>query len=557
MIDLIYVTYNSEKWIAQCFDSILDNDYDLKQINVIVVDNASTDKTVNILQNKKSKMLNHFASFNIIQNKNNEGFGKANNIGFSKGCSEFVCFFNIDTRLFKNTLSVLTNVISHSEKDVALWELRQFPYEHPKMYDPVSMETEWCSGAAFAVKRDIFKKINGFDETLFMYAEDVDLSWRIRCLGYKIKYIPKARIYHYTYENVQTIKLTQHVYGVVNNLLLRYRFGTFKDILIGHMLFCRVMALPPALKGSKQALLKTYARHFSKIVHFYQGGMYKHNSYFLPLFTGFDYGLTRMGSFYLNQPLNNTPLVSVIVRTHQRPDILKEALISLRNQTYPNIEVVIVEDGANQSEQMIQSEFSNINIRYFATGQKVGRSKAGNLAIQKASGKYINFLDDDDLFFADHVEVLVNVLEHSTEKAAYSIGLETSIQITSLSPYRYKIKKAQTIHHQPFDRIMLCHHNYIPIQCIMFSRELFDLYGGLDESVDALEDWDLWVRYSLHTDFVYVEKTTSIYRIPYDTSQNDARQKILDNTLIEMREKHKNYMQKISVYDIAKIYEKD
>ena len=159
MIDLIYVTYNSEKWIAQCFDSILDNDYDLKQINIIVVDNASTDKTVNILQNKKSKMLNHFASFNIIQNKNNEGFGKANNIGFSKGCSEFVCFFNIDTRLFKNTLSVLTNVISHSEKDVALWELRQFPYEHPKMYDPVSMETEWCSGAAFAVKRDVFKKI--------------------------------------------------------------------------------------------------------------------------------------------------------------------------------------------------------------------------------------------------------------------------------------------------------------------------------------------------------------------------------------------------------------
>ena len=216
-----------------------------------------------------------------------------------------------------------------------------------------------------------------------------------------------------------------------------------------------------------------------------------------------------------------------------------------------------MEDGANQSDQMIQSEFYNINIRYFATGQKVGRSKAGNLAIQKASGKYINFLDDDDLFFADHVEVLVNVLEHSTEKAAYSIGLETSIQITSLSPYRYKIKKAQTIHHQPFDRIMLCHHNYIPIQCIMFSRELFDLYGGLDESVDALEDWDLWVRYSLHTDFVYVEKTTSIYRIPYDTSQNDARQKILDNTLIEMREKHKNYMQKISVYDIAKIYEKD
>lgn len=556
MIDLVYVTYNSEKWITQCLGSILDSDYDLKQINIYVVDNASTDHTVETLQKCREHMHDGVASFHIIQNQSNEGFGKANNIGFSKGNSEFVCFFNIDTKLFQNTLSILADTIRCSENNVAVWELRQFPFEHPKMYDPVSMETNWCSGAAFAVRRDVFREVNGFDDALFMYVEDVDLSWRIRCHGYKLRYVPNAGIYHYSYENAGAIKLTQHVYGTVNNLLLRYRFGSLKAVLMGHLLFWRVMTLPPAIEGAKKALAKAYFNHFFKIKHFRQRGKYKRNSYFTPQFEGFNYEKIRIGSFYTNQLPDNTPLVSIIVRTHQRPEVLKETLSSLKNQTYPNLEIIVVEDGENQSETMIQSEFSGCNILYFATGTRVGRSKAGNLAVQKATGKYINFLDDDDLFFADHVEVLVNVLEHSTEKAAYAVGLETAVEIISNSPYCYKIKDYRTVHRQSFDRIMLCHHNYIPIQCIMFSRELFDTYGGLDENVDALEDWDLWVRYSLHTDFAYVEKTTSIYRVPYDVVQNNARQKILDDALVIMREKHKEYMQQISVYDLAQIYDK-
>ena len=128
MIDLVYVTYNSEKWIKQCFDSILDSNYDLKQVNIFVVDNASADKTVDILQSIKDDMLDRLASFHIIQNEKNDGFGKGNNIGFSKGSSEFVCFFNIDTKLFRDTLSFLTDTMFHSENDVALWELRQFPF---------------------------------------------------------------------------------------------------------------------------------------------------------------------------------------------------------------------------------------------------------------------------------------------------------------------------------------------------------------------------------------------------------------------------------------------
>lgn len=553
--DIIYVIYNSGKWIKKCFESWLNTNYNLKNVNIYVVDNNSADDSLNILNEFINKNGNKFGNIQVIEEKKNWGFGKANNIGFSKGDSEVVCFLNIDTEVMPDTMEKLENEISNSNSDVALWEFRQLPYEHPKIYDILTGETLWSSGAAFAVKRDVFQKLNGFDDAIFMYAEDVDLSWRIRSMGYKLKYVPKVKIYHYSYETAGEVKPNQYIYSVINNLLLRYRFGDLYNIIKGHISFWAIMTQKDVFSGSRKMLLKQYGKHFFKIPHFIASGKYKNRDMFKNAFYGWDYSVNRDGAFYENILPCKQPLVSIIVRTCGRPNVLRENLISLRQQTYENFEVVIVEDGLNVSEKMINDEFSDLNILYYATGEKVGRSKAGNIAMEMAHGEYLNFLDDDDLFFADHIEVLVETLLKEKTLAAYSTSFETPIQIISKDPYKYVIKDYNGVHKQKFNRIMLCHHNYIPIQCIMFSKKLFIEYGGLDENVDALEDWDMWVRYSLHTDFAFVLKTTSIYRVPYEKNISDKRQKDLDDALTIMREKHKNYIQKISVYDIAKFYE--
>lgn len=550
------MAYNSEKWIERCFSSLGKSEYDLKKINVYVVDNGSTDHTVEKLYQTKEKMQGQLGEFQVIESKENLGFGRGNNLGFSKGNSDLVCFFNMDTEVLPDTLTELANAVQHSDEDVALWELRQFPYEHPKLYDAVTMEGLWSSGAAFAMRREVYQKLGGFDEKIFMYAEDVDLSWRLRSFGYKIHYVPRAVIMHYSYEEAGVIKPNQHLYGVINNLMLRYRFGTFYDIVKGHLQFWALMGMPAAFPHSKKMLMQQYIRHFAKIPHFRSSKTHGKDNDFSPQFYGWDYSTCREGGYYVNELPSQTPKVSVIVRTCGRPSVLRETLISLRNQTYSNIEVVVVEDGANISQEMIQKEFSDMNIVYLSTGEKVGRSKAGNLAMEKASGKYLNFLDDDDLFYADHVEVLVSQLVKGTNRAAYAFAFETPIEVISKEPYRYSIKHYYGTHKQEFDKVMLCHHNYIPIQTIMFEKSLFEEYGGLDESLDALEDWDLWVRYSLHTDFTCVKKTTSVYRVPHDRKINAKRQKALDEALIVVRNKHKQYVQNVSVYDIAMMYEK-
>lgn len=232
-------------------------------------------------------------------------------------------------------------------------------------------------------------------------------------------------------------------------------------------------------------------------------------------------------------------LVSIIVRTCNRPVVLRENLKSIRKQTYSNIEVIVVEDGMNASQEMIEKEFSDLNIVYSYTGKKKGRSFVGNKALQLASGKYINFLDDDDIFFEDHIDVLVNALKKGNAKAAYAIAYESTSQ--------YDIKKGCFIergkrirYSQPFNRIYLYYNNYIPIQTIMFERSLYDDLGGFDENLELLEDWDLWVRYTTKTDFLFVDKITSLYRIPIKHKMRDK----------ELRRAYEKISKKFDMYDV-------
>ena len=116
------------------------------------------------------------------------------------------------------------------------------------------------------------------------------------------------------------------------------------------------------------------------------------------------------------------PLVSVLIRTHQRPDVLKTALDSVRKQTYPNIQVVIIEDGINTAEKLLKEKYADLNYVYEATGKKIGRCGAGNRALELAKGEYCNFLDDDDAFFDNHIQLLIDAVLKTNSMVAYAVA---------------------------------------------------------------------------------------------------------------------------------------
>ncbi|MES0857701.1 glycosyltransferase family 2 protein [Geobacillus sp. G4] len=548
-IDIIVVTYNSEKWIDGLIKSIENSHYNHKNIHLTFVDNASSDNTVLCL---KEKQVNHsFGSFNIIPLSENVGFGAANNIGVEKTNQPYVFFLNVDTELLPDTLSELAKEIENSDSSVALWECRQFPYEHPKLYNPVNLETSWSSAAACVVKRECFNEVGGFDEKIFMYAEDVDLSWRLRANGYKLKYVPQCVVYHYTYKNAGEVKPNQFYNSTFNNLMLRYKFGSFKDIVNGYFLYNTLFSVNGPAANHKRILINNLLKSFFIGIKFRK--WYRKNKHlnFKPTFRGWDYELTRDGAFFVNEKPRKSPLVSVIVRTCGRPNVLREALKSIENQTYKNIQVVIVEDGPDISKEMIEKEFSHLNYIYYATIEKVGRCKVGNIALSLAKGEYFNFLDDDDVFYADHVEVLVNALINNPHyQAAYSLAFETPIKVKSLNPYVYEELFHNVQYRQKFNKLLLLHQNYFPIQTVLFSRELYEKFGGFDVNLEVLEDWDLWIRYASHSNFLFVEKLTSIYRVPADKNLSYERQQKLDKYLSIVRKKHENTVLELAVGDL-------
>lgn len=526
-VDVIVVTFESSACIERCLESVRESDYPRERMNVIMVDNHSRDGTVDRVE----AMQRSASSVRIIRSTTNIGFGAANNLGAHEGRGKYILLLNPDAELHRNTLRTLVRYAVVTEQlGFVAWEPKQQPYEHPKVYDPVTLETEWVSGACCLILREAFERIGGFDPNIFLYGEDVDLSWRLRAEGYKLQTVPKAEIVHNTYASPGVIKPTQFHHSVITNCILRHKYGRWSDVAIWYLRWGKLLVCPPHLPNARTALLKD---GIDALVRSARALSWRFSGQTLtgrvrPRFDGWNYEVRRDGAFYQVKPRVRDPLVSIIIRTMERPYFLREALQAVRNQTYRNLDVIVVDDGTAKSQGVLK-EFKALNVRYVSPDRRLGRCRAGNVGLEHAKGDYVNFLDEDDLLFADHVEVLVGELEsHRGYGASYSEGFQVETELISDSPFQYNEWVWEIVHAQPFDRELIREKNYMPINCVMFSRSLYLRCGGFDENLSLLEDWDLWTRYAASTDFLFVPKTTCLYRVPRNRQTSVMRQQALD-----------------------------
>src|SRR5687767_3381149 len=130
--------------------------------------------------------------------------------------------------------------------------MRQIPYEHPKTYDPVTRETPWVSGAASLFRRAAFEAAGGFEPRIFMYGEDVDLSWRLRAQGHRLRYEPRCGVVHRTYREAGEVKPLQVLGGVATNLCLRARYGGLLRTLEGLAMLAGEITAPSSFPGRRR-----------------------------------------------------------------------------------------------------------------------------------------------------------------------------------------------------------------------------------------------------------------------------------------------------------------
>lgn len=551
IIDISVVTYNSSQWIDKFFDSILAQNYPTYLLNIYITDNSSTDLSVQILKSVQDKYINLFHDFHIFE-RPNLGFGAGHDYNIKNSNNTYFLVTNVDLEFAPDSICQVVNTAIYDTDDVASWEFRQKPFEHPKYYNPVTLETTWSSHACILIRRSAYQLVCGYEKKIFMYGEDVELSYRLRDHGYRLKYCPKAVCWHYTYEFPNQVKALQFSGCTLANSYIRLRYGSVPQIIVIPFLYLALLSSHFKNKEYREIILINFYK--TTLNTFYFLKTRKKSQIYFP-FKNLDYEITREGAYYPYQQKdnNNLPLVSVIMRTyHGRLSYLKEAISSVLNQTYPNIELVIVEDGSDSAreyiEEISQSRYLKIIYR---SEQKRGRCHTGNVGLSQATGDFFVFLDDDDLFFADHIEVLVDeILSHPNLMAVYTSAWAVATKITSLEPLKYEAK-SYSCDNQPFSRILMWYQNYIPIQAILFKKELYQDYGGFDESLENLEDWNLWTRYSLTHDFLLTNKTTSLYRVPYEKEKSIQRQRILNEYYPLALEKQKNLFVTLSISEIV------
>lgn len=216
------------------------------------------------------------------------------------------------------------------------------------------------------------------------------------------------------------------------------------------------------------------------------------------------------------------PQVSVIIPTYNRPEFLSKALESVFSQTYKDIEVIVVNDGGTDVESVTSSLHKKGKIIYIKCDEHRGPSAARNTGIKAARGNYIAYLDDDDIYYPDHLATLVSFLEKSEYRVAYTDAFRVHMEKDG---DRYGARKKDIPYSYDFDPDLILVQNLFPTLTVMHEKSCLDEIGFFDESLDTHEDWDLWIRMSRKFPFAHLKKVTCEFTIRRDGTSTTSKMK--------------------------------
>lgn len=218
--------------------------------------------------------------------------------------------------------------------------------------------------------------------------------------------------------------------------------------------------------------------------------------------------------------MKNSPLVSVIIPAYNHEMYIEEALQSVINQTYKNIQLIIINDGSTDGTGDIIVNFirnnNNFNIAYLSKSNE-GICRTLNKGLLLAKGKYVAFLASDDMWTSDRIEKQVHLMEENA-----NIGLVFSDyyfirlnQITHIKGTDYKpiIKKCFINNIQNMNMYeKLLTDDIIPALTVLIRKECFDKVGGFDNNLKA-EDHDMWLRIAKAFPMAFIDEPLAYYRI--------------------------------------------
>ena len=203
----------------------------------------------------------------------------------------------------------------------------------------------------------------------------------------------------------------------------------------------------------------------------------------------------------------NGPLVSVLMSTFNRRNFLPAAIESVRSQSYRNWELVLVNDGGESVEDIVDG-LEDPRVRLFNRHEHEGKGFAINRAFEASQGSFIGYLDDDDIWHPDHLQSLLLPLRTIPGiEMSYSDAYDVTLEEDGEGGYR-EVGRELRYHHQKTIHDLMVE-NFIQGISVLHSRYLFEKVGGMDEELEVLIDWDLWRRLAAVTYPYHVSRVTA------------------------------------------------
>lgn len=226
--------------------------------------------------------------------------------------------------------------------------------------------------------------------------------------------------------------------------------------------------------------------------------------------------------------------VSIIIPAYNVESYIGVSLRSVIQQTYRNIEILVVDDGSTDTTAQIVSEYMQKDNRIILLSQQNrGLADARNSGLNRATGEYLCIFDSDDIMLPEKIELQVAFLETHED-----------CDITYSDLYHF-IDDTVKIYHHPMSRLgedtytSLLYGNYINPNVVFFRSSIYERFGGFDQSLRSAEDWDYWLTIAYSgARFMYQPERLTLYRIRTNSLSSDSIMML--KTAIQVLEKQLN-----------------
>lgn len=270
VLSIIILSYNTKDLTLQCLQSVIKQykkEFDNNKVEIIIVDNNSSDDSVSQIS-RLNKDFGRQANLTIILNKENVGFAKGCNIGVKAARGKYILFLNSDTEVLDNgflqmvefleknpRIAVLGGKLHNADGSTQpsagkfytiinliimllglerLGFLRSSPHKIQKV--------DWVSGACMMVRRDVFEKLTGFDEELFMYMEDMEICFRAQKFGFETYFYPGIKLKHKSFGSSNRSFAIINIYAGILHFYSKHK-SYFEYLIVKTLLFAKAEIL--------------------------------------------------------------------------------------------------------------------------------------------------------------------------------------------------------------------------------------------------------------------------------------------------------------------------